>query len=139
MPGYMKDVFGWYDKGLLGEAWNKMANLPRTTLELATNKDWRGMPIAPNTSVSGAPSGAQLYAEHAISNLTPFSFRNAARGQRRGSNISTFETLMGSQPAGRWLTDPAGTAHMRERLGRKEWKAKTRADARDASRYKGPR
>lgn len=139
-PGFMKDVFGWTEKGIPGELYNKTATVPRTLLELSLNKDWRGLPIAPGSKVDDpeAPSWLNEYAQHVFDNLGPFSIKNIIRGQKEGSNIGPVETVLGLQPAGKAMTDKEGYEGTLRYLQSKEWQRKLKADGREQSKYKGP-
>ncbi len=139
-PGFMKDVFGWAHKGVFGELWAKTATLPRTMAELAMNKDWRGLPIAPGSHVDdpNAPSWLVSYFNHVLDNLGPFGVKNVLKGQKEGSNISGVESLLGFQAAGRQMSDPEGYGRQMKGIETKEWRRRMKADEREERRYKGP-
>jgi hypothetical protein len=135
MPGYMKDVFGWYHHPVQ-EAKNKMATLPRMVGETLTNKDWRDKPIRDEN----APTPEQLrqYFEYVYRSLGPISLRQMAKGQKTGSNITTGEALLGLRPAPAQLQDPEGYERMKKGIAQRDWKSKERADKKQERQYGGP-
>jgi len=139
-PGFMKDVFGWTEKGVPGELYNKTATVPRLLMDMYINKDWRGLPIAPGSHVDDpeAPHWLVAYMNHAIDSAGPFSLKNALRGQPEGSAITPLASFLGFQAAGKKFTDPEGYESMKRHLQTKEWEKKTKADERQADKYKGP-
>lgn len=149
-PGFMKDVFGWYTKGIQGELYAKMSTAPRTAIEVFSNKDWRDMPIAPrslgNELFAGgedyqnpeAPSWASAMFDHVLESLGPFSVKQIVRGQERGSEIGPVMTGIGFQPTGMALTDPERYDRGKKRHDKSDWKRKERADRREEQRYNGP-
>lgn len=132
MPGYMKDVFGWYYHGALGELENKIATGPRLAGELLTNQDWRNLPIAPGNQVDDptAPGWLQAYFNHVLESVGPISIRQQVEGKPIGSNISGIESMLGVHSTGRMLTDPEGYRELQEYLQTKDWIKKQGADER---------
>jgi hypothetical protein len=131
--GYMKDVFGWYEDPIR-EAKNKMATGPRMVGELATGTDWKGQPIAdPDASV---PEYLKAYAQHVTSAFVPISVKNQWE-RKQGTEISRAEAFMGLGPAGRRYVDPEGFERAKDKRATREWKRKTRYEAKQASYYDG--
>ncbi len=137
MPGYMKDVFGWYDDPLQ-TAMNKMGAAPSTLTGMVTGKDWRGDPISPPAADPGAPleqtapDWLKAYFNFAGQKVVPISLQQRAM---RGTGISGAERLLGLQPAGRQYVDPEGYTAMRERAKQKTWRSKMRHDIIEKSKY----
>lgn len=95
--GYINDVFGWYDDPIR-EATGKLSTGPGTLIELARNRDYMEHQIAnPND-----PAMKQIaaYFEHVATKMVPFSGRALYQGQKRGSNITPLESVMGLRAAG---------------------------------------
>jgi hypothetical protein len=135
MPGYMKDVFGWYHHPVQ-EAKNKMATLPRMVGETITNKDWRDKPIRDENAPT--PDQVRQYFEYVYRSLGPISLKQIAQGQKRGSNIGVGESLLGLRPAPAFLQDPEGYEKMKKGIGQRDWKSKVRADKKQERQYGGP-
>jgi hypothetical protein len=70
--------------------------------------------------------------------LGPISVRGIARGEKKGSNISTPEQLMGVRPAPSYLQDPEGYKRTMKGIHQREWKTKERSDRRQEQQYQGP-
>jgi hypothetical protein len=109
MPGYMKDVFGFYDNPLR-EAKNKQTKALAMAEETATiaggegGKDWRGDPIlsppAEGASwLSNVPSWLKQYFGYVIQNAMPIAAQNVMKGEQPGSNISGVESALGVRTA----------------------------------------
>lgn len=142
MPGYMKDVFGWY-KDPLELAKHKLSTFVTTAGELATGKDWRGAPIAPPAQDPNAPlektvpPWLKAYMLHVGSKLMPISVRDLSRGEKIGSNITFGERLLGMQPGGRKYVDPQGLKAYERYRKLKDWSRKESFDARQETYYGG--
>ena len=135
MPGYMKDVFGWYHHPVQ-EAKNKMATLPRMVGETMTNKDWRDKPIRDENAPT--PDQLRQYFEYVYRSLGPISLKQMAKGQKTGSNITTGEALLGLRPSPPFLQDPEGYKRMKTGLNQRNWKSKEKADKKEQRQYGGP-
>jgi hypothetical protein len=134
MPGYMKDVFGFYEHPVQ-EATNKIGTAPKMAGELLSNRDWRDDPIFnPNDS---APQWLKQFWDYAVQNLGPISIRGAMQGQKEGSNLNKAETMLGVRTAPRYLTDPEGYADMMKSIHGRQWKNKERHDRKQQSLYGG--
>lgn len=141
MPGYMKDVFGWYDNPA-ELAKHKLSTFVTTAGELVSGKDWRGAPIAPPAEEGvpyeqSAPAWLNAYMKHVASKFVPISIRDLSRGGKEGSNVTTVERLLGIQPGGRKYVDPEGLKAYNRYRKLKEWQNKERFDARQESYYGG--
>lgn len=135
MPGYMKDVFGWYHHPVQ-ELTNKVATLPRMTKETLTNKDWKDQPIRDPS----APALDQVrqYLKYVYESLGPISVKQLLKGNKEGSNISTGETLLGLRPTPQFLQDPKGYEKMMSGVNKRDWTKKERYDKRQLKQYGGP-
>jgi hypothetical protein len=135
MPGYQKDVFGWYHDWKQ-EAANKVATGPSMVGQAFRGKDWRGDPIAdPNAE---GPAWLGQYFKWVASSLGPISLRQLGKGEKVGSNISTPEMLSGIRPAPGYLQDPEGTKRGMGAMGRRSWRQKGKHDIRSERQYGGP-
>lgn len=142
MPGYMKDVFGWYhDPAELAK--HKLSTFLTTIMELGAGKDWRGAPIAPPAEDPGAPyeetvpEWLKAYMLHVGSKLVPISMRDVSRGEKQGSNLTFGERLLGMQPGGRKYIDPQGLKSYKRYRELRDWRSKEAFDARQESYYGG--
>lgn len=136
MPGYMKDVFGWYHHPVQ-ELTNKIATGPRMVKESLTNKDWKDQPIRnPNAPY---PEQVREYFKYVYQSLGPISVKQLLKGNKEGSNISTGETLLGLRPTPSFLQDPEGYDKMKKGINERDWQKKERFDKRQEKQYGGPR
>jgi hypothetical protein len=139
-PGYMKDVMGWATDPRQ-EATNKIATFPRLVGEAAfKGTDWRGDPIAPpgqqgSPMPANVPTWLKAYFEHVAEALGPISIKNAAKGPKKGSNLSTFERVLGLNPSGMSKTDPEGFEQMMRKIDERKWKTKLRHDETQKNQY----
>lgn len=142
MPGYMKDVFGWY-KDPAELAKHKLSTFLTTIMEGVSGKDWRGAPIAPPPADPNAPFEAtapewlKAYFMHVGSKLVPISIRDVSRGEKLGSNLTVGERLLGMQPGGRKYVDPQGLKAYERYRKLKDWRSKEAFDARQEGYYGG--
>jgi hypothetical protein len=134
MPGYMKDVFGFYEHPVQ-EATNKIGTAPKMAGELLSNRDWRDDPIF--NANDSAPQWLKQFWDYAVQNLGPISIRGAMQGQKEGSNLNKAETMLGVRTAPRYLTDPEGYADMMKSIHGKQWKTKERHDRKQQQLYGG--
>lgn len=135
MPGYMKDVFGWYYHPVQ-ELKNKVATGPRMVVESLTNKDWKDQPIRnPNAPY---PEQVREYFKYVYQSLGPISVKQLLKGNKEGSNISTGETLLGLRPTPSFLQDPEGYDKMKKGISERDWQKKERYDKRQQRQYGGP-
>jgi hypothetical protein len=134
LPGYHKDVFGWY-MDARGEALNKIATGPRIATQLLMNKDWQGLPIA--NPEDSAPEWLKQYFKFALDSLGPITARQQAKGEKIGSAITTGERWMGVRPAPSYLQDPENYAVQQRNLNLREWKRKQNVEQRQQRLYGG--
>lgn len=134
MPGYMKDVFGFYQHPV-EEITNKAATAPRMGKELLTNRDWRDDPIF--NANDTAPNWLKQFWDYAVQNIGPLSLRSLKQGQKEGSNISRAEGVLGVRPAPRYLTDPEGYEQMMRSIHGRKWQQKLRHDRKTQQLYGG--
>jgi hypothetical protein len=136
MPGYMKDVFGWYYHPYQ-ELKNKVATAPRMILsEIPSNKDWKDQPIRN----PDAPTLDQVrqYLKYVYESLGPISVKQMLKGQKEGSNISAPETMLGLHPVPTWLQDPEGNEAMMRGIHSRDWQKKERYEKKQEKQYGGP-
>jgi hypothetical protein len=135
MPGYQKDVFGWYHDWKQ-EAANKMATGPSMAIEAWRGKDWRGDPISDSTADAVTQLGQ--YFKWVLGSTGPISVRQLKQGEKKGSNISTPEMLSGIRPAPGYMQDPGGTERGMTAIERRQWKLKQTHDRKKDQQYGGP-
>jgi hypothetical protein len=134
LPGYQKDVFGWYNDWRQ-EAGNKMSTLVGTGKELLENKDWKGDMISPPEAT--APEWMKNYFEHIIGKGLPISVKQLVQGEKKGSALG-LQSVLGIRPAPEQFTDPKSKAG-REHYQTEQWeKKRKKADARQKQIYGGP-
>lgn len=141
MPGYMKDVFGWYHDPM-ELAKHKLSTFITTVGEAAFGKDWRGAPIAPPVEEGtpyerSVPMWLEAYFKHIGEKFIPMSLRDISKGEKIGSNLTFGERLLGMQPGGRKYVDPEGLKAWKRYRDMKEWRKKESYDARQESYYGG--
>ena len=122
VPSVMKDFFGAM-RDPIGEAENKLHPLARSIKEVATNQDWRGLPVYRPTNVEADDldrikndipenlQGSRVAAalKHLGGTVVPYGLQPNANGEN--SNISwAAQVGLGLKPAGRQFTDPEGDA-----------------------------
>lgn len=132
MPGYQKDVFGWYNDPL-GTAGGKLTTGIRMGWEALHNRDWRDLPIV-DPEASGPVWLKQIF-EYATENIGPISARQFTKGPEVGSKIPAWAMGMGFRPAPKALEDPAGTREAERRRNAQLMKKKQRLEMRDRIRH----
>lgn len=101
--------------GIVNEAKNKTASLPKHVGEILMNEDWKGKPIYDPKSKNWSqriPGVAQ--AAHLAEGFKPFSMENLFNPQP-GSNMSFAERFLGSRAAGAKIVNPEGLRQFNER------------------------
>lgn len=139
-PGFMKDVYGWANHPVQ-EAYNKMATLPRMAYETARNKNWRDDPIISpgdpeRNFAQNVPTWLNDYFNYVLQSIGPITVKNIAKGERQGTNLSTFEQIVGVQPAGMEKTAPEQFNQIMRKMQQRAWKTKERHDKQERERYK---
>jgi hypothetical protein len=114
------------------EIGNKANPALRTTVELTTNKDYRGRPIR-NTRGTVTEQAGQVGGQ-LLDALMPISVGQLAQGRKRGSNISVGEQAAGVRPAPMYVTAPGMVESIEQRQARRAWIAQQRAGRRAAAR-----
>ncbi len=106
LPGYQKDVFGWYMHPVQ-ETKNKVAPLLKLMWDTVNNEDWAGKQIFnPEAPI---PVWLEQYLTYVGKSLgTPISIKTATQPSYADSNISTLEKLTGIRNAPSFLQDPEG-------------------------------
>ena len=132
LPGPEKDVFGFYEHPT-DEALNKRSSMVQQGSQLLQNQDWRGDPIF--SGAAQAPPWLQQFWNYASESFGPISLRNLSKGEKRGSNISRAEQLMGVQQAPRYLTDPEGYEQMMKKISEGKLKKKQGFDRKQQHLY----
>lgn len=134
VPGYMKDVFGWSNDWVT-EAKNKLATLPRSMGQMASNRDWRDLPIFdPDGTV---PEWLTQFLEYVRQGFGPITTRQIQQGRKEGSKISTGMALMGLREAPAYLTAPEDYAEQQRRLNVGRQKLKKNIERRQQQLYGG--
>jgi hypothetical protein len=134
MPGYMKDVFGFYEHPVQ-EATNKIGTAPKMVGQLLSNRNWRDDPIF--NAEDSAPQWLKQFWDYAISNVGPISVRDLEKGKKEGSNLNRVEQMLGVRTAPRYLTDPEGYEQMMRSIHGRQWKGKERHERRQQQLYQG--
>lgn len=133
LPSEWKDIVGYlHDPG--AEAAAKINPGLTAVGELATNKDWRGLPIADPSSGLLSNERIGAYGKQILSDVSPISIEQLGKGAKKGSAIGPAATLLGVREAPSYLEDPARSQSIQDRLNRKAMKAKVRADAKDKAK-----
>jgi hypothetical protein len=133
LPGYQKDVFGWYNDWYQ-EMLNKRSSLISTIGEVAANRDWKNDPIV--NPEHSAPEWMKEYFEYAEKFL-PISIRQGAQGEKKGSRLG-LQSYLGIRPSPAEFTDPKGLASFRKYQGEQIDKKRKRAEVREKQVYGGP-
>lgn len=134
MPGYMKDVFGFYEHPVQ-EATNKVGTGPKMVGQLLSNRDWRDDPIF--NANDQAPQWLKQFWDYAVSNIGPISVRDLAKGRKEGTGLSKVEQMLGVRTAPRYLTDPEGYEQMMKGIHGRQWKQKERHGRKQQRLYGG--
>lgn len=132
LPGYQKDVYGWYHNWLQ-EARNKLATGPRAVTEILSNKNWRDDPII--NPDDGAPAWLKQYWQYVLETFGPITVRTMTKGTKEGSEIGPVQQGMGLRPASSWLQDPAGEESMKNYFRKKDWQKKEKYERRQNQQY----
>lgn len=143
LPGYQKDVFGWYNNltpmghGSVGaEILNKMNPLMRMGFEFMNKKDWRDDPIIrPDPTV---PQWLADYFNFVVNSVTPISIGRVGKGEKRGSAFGLGDELLGVRPAPSMLLDPEGFERGMTAIEKKKWMLKQAHDRAQTRQYGGP-
>jgi hypothetical protein len=150
VPSVMKDFFGAM-RDPVGEAENKLHPLARSTKEVATNQDWRGLPVYRPSNVEeddmervkddipGNLKGSRVAAalKHLGGTVVPYGLQPNANGEN--SNISwAAQVGLGLKPAGRQFTDPEGDAEAAKKRSLRLIGQEASADAKAKARKEKP-
>lgn len=105
MPGYLKDIHGWWhgltgneglSKNASSQLYNKLSLVPRTIWDTMANKDWSGHQIYNPDDPLQKKMGQ--YLEYVHRNMMPIAQQQLTKGQE-GSNISKVEAGFGIRHA----------------------------------------
>ena len=138
MPGYHKDVLGWWNDAKQ-EAANKVAKAPHMAYQMVQPggmKDFAGKPVI-DPEAQG-PAWLGQYFKWVVDSVAPISMKQLAQGQKTGSALGPAAGLMGMRPAPSWLQDPEGTKRGMETIRHRESVAKRKSDMRRERQYGGP-
>ena len=125
LPGFQKDVYGWLHDPL-AEAQNKLGVVPRTALEMVTNKGWVNTPKGPRYGMISNPaepitSQIQERTTHAAKNFIPIVGQQImGTNTNPKSNITLGERAASIRPAPKYI-NPGGNIAEQKYLQR-EWK-----------------
>lgn len=137
-PGYEKDVYAFgynFPHNVLAEGANKLNTFVQATTGLATNKDYRGLPIY---RPQGAPEmpGEKGVGDFIEDTLMPISLGQFDKG-KKGTNIGPMERLLtADRPAPAYVQDPKRAEDIRTHFNALDWKKKVKADARAKAQLK---
>jgi hypothetical protein len=127
LPGYEKDVYGWIGNPA-GEAFNKLAGLPRSVLEAGPlNRDWKDDPIR-NENGPMVEQFKQFWG-HVLSSFVPISAQEAEKKERYGTNLTRGERMVGIRQAPKMIEQP-GRNQLASSKFERQWKAKQKNDER---------
>jgi hypothetical protein len=133
LPGYQKDVFGWYNDWYQ-EMLNKRSSLVSTIGEVAANRDWKNDPIA--NPEHSAPEWMKEYFQYAEKFL-PITVKQGMQGEKKGSALG-LQSYLGIRPSPAQFTDPKGLASFKKYQGEQADKKKRKAEQRQKQVYGGP-
>lgn len=139
-PGYMKDVYGWWHDPL-GEAANKLSTGPQVVSKIGggiassftSGTDYQGHLVANPSD----PVYLRIldYFKWVGESLTPISIKSLIQGQKRGSNISPIESMLGIRPAPSYVQDPEGYEHGMGKTSKQRYKREKKSERRQRSQY----
>lgn len=136
LPGYQKDVFGWYWNTVPQEVFNKLNPFFRMGYEAITKQDWRGDPIIrPDPTV---PQWLYDYFMFVTSSLNPIVMQRFGHGEMKGSRMGVPEEFLGIRPAPQYLQDPEGYTRGMTAIEKKKWLRKQEHDRALRRKYGGP-
>ena len=124
LPGFQKDVYGWLHDPL-AEAQNKLGVVPRTALEMVTNKGWVQTKKGPRYGMISNPaepitSQIQERATHAAKNFIPIVGQQImGTNTNPASNITVGERAASIRPAPKYI-NPGGNIAEKKYIQR-EW------------------
>jgi len=127
IPSYMKDVLSMIYEGPGQMALNKTNPGLRSAVELATDKDYRGLPI------SSRLPGEKGRADYLAGQLTPISVDTLR--SKKGSNLSAVERLAGVRPAPGYIQNPDRRKALNDYYDMQAHIRKRRADQRSDAQY----
>jgi hypothetical protein len=107
----MGDVLGWMNDWQQ-EVANKVSTGPRIAGQAWTGNDWRGDPIVKHLDPDIATRVGDYLSYLFMGNdpqLGPITVRNLHRGEKRGSEISVVEQMLGVRPASMYIMAPEQT------------------------------
>lgn len=140
MPGMIKELIEPFEKGMVDHFKNKRSTLVSTTMELATNRDWKDQTIAyTDAQRKMHPRGkefdpaAMAIMKHILNKIVPITFRNLAEGQPPGSKITPLMTALGFQRSSASVSNPERAAAYEKSRLIKEMNSKLRDKDRKAT------
>lgn len=128
LPGYQKDVFGWYNDWQT-EAINKLATVPRTGMQVLANRDWRDLMIA--DPEGSAPEWLKQYFDFVLKSYGPIT----ARQEQKPDSAIGGQSWLGIREAPAYLMDPENAAEARRRRNIRDWQKKQNIDRRHEQMY----
>lgn len=140
LPGYDKDVFGWYNTITGGqtpsqEIYNKLNPLMRFGVDVMRRKDWKDQPfVRPDPT---APQWLADYFQHAINSIDPIALQRFGQGEKKGSKFGIGEEVLGIRSAPSWIQDPKGYQTWRHFRDTKEWQKIKASEQRQKQQYGG--
>jgi hypothetical protein len=134
IPGYQKDVLGWYENWEQ-EMLNKRSKMLTMGMELASNQDWRGDPIF--NPEDSAPEWLKQFFKYAADSMTPISLQGPMKGRKEGSAMTIPEQMGGLRPAPAYVSDPEGYARQQRNIHILRQKKKAAFDRKQERTYGG--
>jgi hypothetical protein len=140
LPGYDKDVFGWYNiatggQSLGQEVYNKLNPLVRFGVDIARQKDWADLPfVRPDPTL---PQWLYDYFKHAVDSLDPIALQRLQQGEKKGSAFGRADELLGVRQAPAYIGDSKNYQQWRHYHDTNEWKKVQKREQRQKQQYGG--
>lgn len=137
IPSHIGQYTNYLHEGI-GELGNEASPALKLIYHLATNSDWRGLPITNNNNKWYSEQRWSDYLKYVLGEETPIGLKTFLQGNKKGSAITNVEKALGVRQASRRETDPEGYEKMMEGVNNAEYKKKTRSDTRIKAQYENP-
>ena len=109
------------------EAANKLNPAFSAATSLATNKDYRGLPVYRPEGATPQPGEPGL-PDFLMETLMPISIGQFGSG-KKGTNISPAErAILADRPAPAYMTDQQRVENLKRKFDTKDWRTRIRAD-----------
>ncbi len=104
-------------------------------IELANNKDFRGMPITNENNPWYEEQMWDDYLQHTLHQIEPIGIKTFLQGKKVNSNISMGEALLGIRQAPMEVADPERYKQIMEKVNNLAYEKKLKADVRMKKQY----